>query len=503
MRLPSRPKVILRHCEAYEPQRIRILVREALQALEVKPFGRTLVKPNLVMASDKFPVAFTRSEVVEGLLLALGDVADGRMSELAVGERCGINLPTRLSFRRAGYDAMLARIPGVKSYLFEETQQREVRLAHPNRLRDYLFVPEPVAKADCFVNVPKFKSHPWTTVTFSMKNYIGLQDDRHRLIDHDYRLNEKVADLQYVIQPRFICVDAIVAGEGRMLSPKPVDLSLLVMSNSQVACDAVCCRIIGVEPREVEHIRLAEDRGFGTTDMGGIELLGDVSLEQAQQRAQGYEVGLKRVEEFFEGSKVTAYAGPPPQPEVTDYCWGGCPGALQEAMDMLRVVDEGCDEKLARLHFVFGAYDGEIHAQPGEWVVFVGDCAQWRGHLGGGPVEIHNLYQSRDTKDPHAVKHRDVFVKFASAYYGIFKGRRHQGQPFLRLRGCPVSVAEQLIVLFALGGSQNPASKEGSEFRRAYFAWRLNTQARRLFGWTYQKDGPCVRGEAAPELPEE
>ena len=45
------------------------------------------------------------------------------------------------------------------------------------------------------MNCPKFKAHPWTTVTFSMKNYIGIQDDRHRLIDHDHRLNEKIAEL--------------------------------------------------------------------------------------------------------------------------------------------------------------------------------------------------------------------------------------------------------------------------------------------------------------------
>ena len=41
---------------------------------------------------------------------------------------------------------------------------------------------EPIARADFFVNMPKFKAHPWTTVTFSMKNYIGIQDDRHRLV---------------------------------------------------------------------------------------------------------------------------------------------------------------------------------------------------------------------------------------------------------------------------------------------------------------------------------
>ena len=71
----------------------------------------------------------------------------------------------------------------VKRYCFEEEQQVEIPLTHAGRLRDFLFTPEPVARADFFVNCPKFKSHPWTTVTFSMKNYIGIQDDRHRLID--------------------------------------------------------------------------------------------------------------------------------------------------------------------------------------------------------------------------------------------------------------------------------------------------------------------------------
>ena len=83
-----------------------------------------------------------------------------------------------------------------------------------------------------------------------MKNYIGIQDDRHRLIDHDHRLNEKIADLQYIIQPQFIAIDAITAGEGRMLTPTPFDLKLIIMGNNQVAFDAVCCAIIGVDPRD-------------------------------------------------------------------------------------------------------------------------------------------------------------------------------------------------------------------------------------------------------------
>jgi len=213
------------------------------------------------------------------------------MQELAVGERCGITVPTRLSFKESGWDDAIARVGGVERYCFEETQQVEIPLSHPTRLRDYLFTPEPVARADFFVNMPKFKAHPWTTVTFSMKNYIGIQDDRHRLIDHDHKLNEKIADLQYIIQPQFIAIDAITAGEGRMLTPTPFNLGLIIMGNSQVAFDAVCAAIIGLDPRSIDHVRLAEDNGFGTTDLAKIKITGDVSFAEAKARAKGFKVG--------------------------------------------------------------------------------------------------------------------------------------------------------------------------------------------------------------------
>ena len=191
-----------------DPEKIRAIIREGLQELGLKPFGKTLVKPNLVAAGPLFPYAFTRPEFGEGVLRALQDVGGDGMEELAAGERCGITVPSRVAFRESGWDDMLERVK-VKKYHFEEQQQVEIPLTHEGRLRDYVFTPEPIARADFFVNCPKFKAHPWTTVTFSMKNYIGIQDDRHRLIDHDHKLNEKIADLQHIIQPQFIAIDAI------------------------------------------------------------------------------------------------------------------------------------------------------------------------------------------------------------------------------------------------------------------------------------------------------
>ncbi len=495
----ARPRVIIRHCESYDVERIRTLVREGLRELDLVPHGRTLVKPNLVAAGEQFPHAFTRPEVGEGVLRALRDVAGDRMSELAVGERCGITIPTRLAFRESGWDDALARVKGVKRYLFEEERQVEIRYTHKDRLRDYVFTPEPIARADFFVNCPKFKAHPWTTVTFSMKNYIGIQDDRHRLIDHDDRLNEKIADLQYIIQPSFICIDGIIAGEGRMLTPKPFDLKLIVMGNNQVAFDAVCCAIIGLDPRSVEHIRLAEDRGFGTTDLSKITVSGDVTLKDARERSKGFEVGLIRVEKYFEGTKFTAYAGPPPDKEHTEYCWGGCPGAIEEAVEILRQFDDKMDDKMPRLHVVFGAYEGPIDAKPGEKVVFIGDCATWKGDLGGELVQISSKYKDRSTRDPHHAEHADIYVKLVEV---LGKLRAAKGESHVRLEGCPVSVAEQVLALVFLTHCKNPFLDpvESTRFNRAYFSWRGATALKRLMGKPYQRPGEPARGHAKPDV---
>ena len=466
----ERPQVILRFCDTYHAPTIRTIIREGLQQLKIHPFGRTLLKPNLVSSGNLFDHAYTRSEFTEGVLLALRDVNDGKMTELAVGERSGITIPTRYAFTGAGYDKMLRRLK-VKRYCFDEEQQVEFALHHAGRLRDYIFIPEVVTKTDFFVNCPKFKAHPWTTVTFSMKNYIGFQDDRHRLIDHDTHLNQKVADLQYIIQPKFIAADAIIAGEGRMLTPLPYDMKLIIMGNNQVAFDAVCCQIIGVDPLSVEHIRLAYERGFGHVDLSQIDITGDVSLEQARERARGFRSGLIRVEDYFRDTKIKTYVGVPDKNESCDYCWGGCPGALEEAIEILRLFDTETDHKMPPLHLVFGAYNGTIDAKPGEKVIFMGNCADWQGTIGGESVIIKRLPSTRAKKDPHYAIPSDIYQKMVSVTLRLLQSKKKN---YLRLPGCPVSVAEQVLLLADISGAKNPYfdPRTAINFTKSYLAFR-------------------------------
>lgn len=492
----TKPTVIIRHCPEYDADAIHELIRDGLDTLNLRPYGRTLVKPNVVASGSQFPNAYTRPEFMEGVLRALKDRARPETKEIAVGERCGITMPTRYAFKGAGYYEMFSRVSGIKHYHFDEETQVEIPLYHPERLRDSFFTPKPVAEADFFVNCPKFKAHPWTTVTFSLKNYIGIQDDRHRLIDHDHSLNEKVADLQYIIQPQFIAIDAITAGEGRMLTPVPFDMGLVIMGNNQVAFDAVCCAIIGIDPMTVPHIRMCYERGFGPVDLDQIQILGDVSLAEAQERARGFEVGLIRVEDYFEGTNIKAYSGPPPS-DVHEYCWGGCPGAMEEAIEIMRLFDDRTDEKLPKTHLVFGAYEGELDVGPGERVVLIGDCATYKGEISGKEYDFESVYVDRSNKSVHDPKESTIYGKMLGMEWKMFKERKNQA---FRIAGCPVSVAEQVLLLVKMGKLKSPYldPREAIPFNNCYFSSRVRRAVNRLMGQPYQQAGEAERGDARP-----
>jgi hypothetical protein len=202
-----------------------------------------------------------------------------------------------------------------------------------------------------------------------------------------------------------------------MLTPVPFDMGLVMMGNNPVATDAVGSHIAGLDPREIGHIRLAHEKGFGPIDLGEITLDGDVTLEQARAAATGFRVGLVRVEQYFTGTRITAHAGPPPEQVRGEYCWGGCPGAIEEAIEVVRRIDRNADQKMRPMTVVFGGYQGPIEAKPDDKVIFIGDCARWEGKICGEPLRIENEYGARTMKDPHHATSEGIFVMMAKVYW--------------------------------------------------------------------------------------
>jgi len=419
----------------------------------VKPSGRILLKPNVVIAHPEvFPHAFTRKEFLDGVISATKKKSENA-AEIAVGERSGITIPTRFNFKNAGYPEVIKK-HGIKTYYFDEERQVSVEIKSKGVLRNALFVPKSIAKADFLINLPKFKAHPWCRLTLSLKNFIGIQDDRHRLVDHNLFLEHKIADLQAVIQPKFIAIDAITAGQKMMLTPTPFSMGAIIMGTNSCAVDTVGCHMVNVDPNDLIHLRYSAQRGFGPMDIEEIDVKGDFPLEEVQSKTKKFEFCLERIDDYFgKGSNLSCTVGKFPEKHSNDYCWGGCPGALQEAMHIYRGFYPNVEKEMQKVRYVVGMVKESIELEEGEKVIFAGSCTSWEGKINGKEVKIKSSYKNYRDVDEEKTKSNDMLLKTFKSLWHSFLNR---SSDYLHVKGCTLSVAEHVNFLSVLGKIKNP-----------------------------------------------
>jgi len=79
-----------------------------------------------------------------------------------------------------------------------------------------------------------------------------------------------------VALPELTIEDGTVGMEG--LGPthgEPVNLGVLVASRDILAADTVAATIMGIEPLEIEYLKLAEEAGLGYAELAKIEIIGE------------------------------------------------------------------------------------------------------------------------------------------------------------------------------------------------------------------------------------
>ena len=124
------------------------------------------------------------------------------------------------------------------------------------------------------ISAAKLKTHGSTKVTLGMKNMFGLLPDKFKGKYHMMGISKVIVDINSVIRPVLTAIDGFVAMEGMgPVSGSPVQMNLVIAGRDVVATDATASRIMGFDPQEVAHIRMAYDRGLGETD--NIEILGE------------------------------------------------------------------------------------------------------------------------------------------------------------------------------------------------------------------------------------
>ncbi len=367
----EKPKVILRRCPDYDPERISRIIAEGLEELGLasRIRGRVTIKPNVVFAHHKVaPSAYTRSEFLDGLLTAFrAKAAPG--TRLTIAEKCGAAIPTSRMLRHAGYYRLRRKHP-VRVVAIDEVKKVKVPL-RAGTLHSELTTAREVVERDLFVHTPKLKSNVLVLgPTASLKLNMGILCDRQRMWNHNHRLEEKIVDMLEVGRPDFIATDAVECCiGGNQLTGVGVHLGLIVMAADPVAHDVVCCHVLGRDPRTVRYLRLASERGYGSLRLEDYDVRGDVSLAELQAVTRDWNLWLIRADEVPGNMKVLC--GEP-------YCQGGCHGVFLDWIYMIKDRKPKLWNDLPEWTVVAGVYKGDVDAKR---VLLLGSCTRVEGRI--------------------------------------------------------------------------------------------------------------------------
>ena len=122
------------------------------------------------------------------------------------------------------------------------------------------------------------KTHHWVGATLSMKNLFGLVPGAvygwPKNVLHWAGIPQCIADLHAAFPNHFAIVDGVVGMEGNgPIQGKPKAVGAIVAGADMVAVDATCCRVMGIDPAQVEYLRLADTRG--QTVEANVEQIGE------------------------------------------------------------------------------------------------------------------------------------------------------------------------------------------------------------------------------------
>ena len=364
-------KVLLRRVSEYNPEIIQKIITEGIDELgfEKTTRNRITIKPNVVLAHHKLaPSAFTRPEFLDGLLGSLQKLQDPS-SKITITEKSGTGLPTSRMFRRAGY-TRLKKQYGIKLLPIEEDKKIRIPLSK-GTVHKAITTGISIADNDFLVYAPKLKSNVLSHgLTAALKLNIGILLDRERMWNHNFKLDQKIADLLEVGLPDLIVTDAIEAAiGGNQMTQHGVYLGLIILARNPVAHDAVCAHILHLDPKKIPYLSIAHLRGYGPLDLSEISIRGDISLEEIQKTTKTWDLGLKKVDQVDAGMKILC--GLP-------YCSGGCHGVFLDWLYMIKDRKPKLWKKLPEWTVVIGKYKGDICANR---LMKIGSCTDINGKV--------------------------------------------------------------------------------------------------------------------------
>lgn len=368
----DKPKVMLRACPEYHQDRISGILQESVKELKMSFSGNVFIKPNVVTANRKYiHHSYTDPSVVAAMA---GIVKKDNIRRLTIGESGGYGIPSRLFLKESGYFEM-ARKNGLDLVDMNE-HPVVVQKLEKARWHKQILLSKFIAEADVKIWMPKLKYHIFASITNCLKLNIGILVHKERMRYHDHRIHEKIVDLLEAGYPDLIVTDAVDITYGFESAPYPVRLGLLMISDHPLAVDVVAAHIMGYDPNEVAHLKIAAERGYGSLEMDDIEISGDVDLAEIKQRPKGEHRLFQVLNEL--DTPIRFFTGQAWDTGMT--CDGGCEGAVKGCLGTIEKRRPGSLRKARAGGVVCGVYSGDV-VMPDKPVLLVGDCTRVEGRL--------------------------------------------------------------------------------------------------------------------------
>lgn len=251
--------------------------KQALSKIDLSPARgkRVLLKPNTGRLAAEDSGIITNSQVVAAAI----DAFRAAGAEVAIGESPIIGIKTMEAYERSGLAAM-ARGKECPLIDMDERKPEIVPIPDGSAIQSIKLCAD-VQDFDIIVSIPVMKMHMHAVATLAVKNMKGCLWRRSKIDLHmlptapgypnDKSLNVAIADMASILRPHLSIIDGTVGMEG--LGPsageaKPVDA--VVVGADPFATDAVAASIMGLDPREIPHLRISAERGYGVIDLDRI-----------------------------------------------------------------------------------------------------------------------------------------------------------------------------------------------------------------------------------------
>jgi uncharacterized protein (DUF362 family) len=225
------------------------------------------LKPNFNTADP--PPASSDPEFVKAVIELLFEHGAGKV---ILGESSMLSLSARKVLAETGMIAK-AEEAGAELIFFDEG--RWVKVATGGKYLKEVSLPENALKAEKLVYVCCMKTHKWAKFTLSLKLAVGFMKPSERMMLHARHLEEKIADLNLVVNPNLIIMDGrkcFISGgpaNGELREP-----NVVLASGDRIAIDVEALKIIqsyegaslNQNPWNYAQIRRAVELGIGVKD---------------------------------------------------------------------------------------------------------------------------------------------------------------------------------------------------------------------------------------------